>query len=186
MTGELHARANSNASGGIVQVELNRMPRHRSPTSSFGLTFAIFPNHGPRAHLRPHPIRHIHRAKTGLEHPPNLRSKPSGPQPSHPRLTNGLGVTKGPGGRRNPLIRLNSAKEIKGFSLLYFGRALLDVAPIWRGFGFGLESFNSRWKSFIARGPRGRRPAVDDGAAIAAASNRSGLPRRRAIASGRL
>ena len=38
---------------------------------------------------------------------------------------------KGPGGRRNALIRLDSAKEIQGFSLLYFGRALLDEARIW-------------------------------------------------------
>src|SRR5208282_4799094 len=51
------------------------------------------PNHGRRAHLRPHPIRHIHRAKTGLEHPPNPRRKPGGPHASPRRLTDGLGVT---------------------------------------------------------------------------------------------
>jgi hypothetical protein len=37
----------------------------------------------------------------------------------------------GRGGRRNALIRPDSAKEIQGFSLLKFGRALLDEARIW-------------------------------------------------------
>ena len=43
----------------------------------------------------------------------------------------GAKIKKGPGGRRNALIRLNSAKEIQGFSLLNFVRALLDEARIW-------------------------------------------------------
>jgi hypothetical protein len=40
---------------------------------------------------------------------------------------------KGPGGRRKPLKRLNSAKEIKGFPRLKFGWALLGEARIWLG-----------------------------------------------------
>ena len=49
---------------------------------------------------------------------------------------------KCPGGRRKPLIRLDSAKEIEGFSWLYFGRTLLDEARfgsiwIWLGKKFG-------------------------------------------------
>jgi hypothetical protein len=49
----------------------------------------------------------------------------------------GSGATnkKGLGGRRNVLIRLDSAKEIKGFSLAKFGRALLDEARIWLDLG---------------------------------------------------
>src|SRR5208337_4290014 len=43
--------------------------------------------------LRPHPLRHIHRAKAGLEHPPNPHRKPSRPHPRPRRLTDGLGVT---------------------------------------------------------------------------------------------
>src|SRR5208282_580715 len=51
------------------------------------------PNNGRRANLRPHPLRHIHRAKAGLEHPPNPHRKPSRPHPRPRRLTDGLGVT---------------------------------------------------------------------------------------------
>jgi hypothetical protein len=35
------------------------------------------------------------------------------------------------GGRRRSLKRLNPAKEIQGFSLLKFGRILLDSVPAW-------------------------------------------------------
>ena len=45
---------------------------------------------------------------------------------------------KGCGGQRNSLIRLDSAKEIQGFSLRKFGWALLDGAQIWPDLGFGL------------------------------------------------
>jgi hypothetical protein len=38
---------------------------------------------------------------------------------------------KGRGGPRNSLISLDSAKEIKGFSLQKFGQILLDEARIW-------------------------------------------------------
>src|SRR5208282_2441058 len=48
---------------------------------------------GRRANLRPHPLRHILRAKAGLEHPPNPHRKPSRPHPRPRRLTDGLGVT---------------------------------------------------------------------------------------------
>jgi len=41
---------------------------------------------------------------------------------------------KGLGGRRNSLITLDSAKEIKGFSLRKFGEILLDAARIWLDF----------------------------------------------------
>ena len=42
---------------------------------------------------------------------------------------------KAVGGRRNPLIRPDSAKEIQGFALALFGRALLDEARIWLDLG---------------------------------------------------
>jgi hypothetical protein len=34
-------------------------------------------------------------------------------------------------GRHNPLKRLNSAKEIQGFPLIFFDRARLDSARAW-------------------------------------------------------
>jgi hypothetical protein len=63
-----------------------------------------------------------------------------------------LGLERGgerkkcPGGRRKPLKRLISAKEIQGFPWLKFGRALPDSAPIWLDLDSAL--------SFLAR-PRG-------------------------------
>ena len=48
-------------------------------------------------------------------------------------------IKKGPGGRRNPLIRPDLAKEIQAFSLLNFVRALLDEARIWLNLEFGLD-----------------------------------------------
>ena len=53
----------------------------------------------------------------------------------------GAEIKKGPGGRRKPLIRLDSAKEIQGFSLLYFVRALLDEARIWLNLGLAWKKF---------------------------------------------
>jgi hypothetical protein len=47
------------------------------------------------------------------------------------RAGSGAKNKKRPGGRRKPLIRLDSAKESQGFSLLDFVRALLDEAQIW-------------------------------------------------------
>ena len=61
---------------------------------------------------------------------PCERAAPTPPVASF-EAGSGAEKKKGPGGRRNPLIRLNSAKEIKGFSSLYFGPALLDEARIW-------------------------------------------------------
>jgi len=67
-------------------------------------------------------------------------------------------IKKGPGDRRKPLIRLDSAKESQGFSLLDFVRALLDEARIrlnldlaWKKLGFpsggaGLSSPRS-WRT---------------------------------------
>jgi hypothetical protein len=40
-----------------------------------------------------------------------------------------VGVTKSPGGRRNPLKRLNSAKEMEGFDLDFVAPDLEFVAP---------------------------------------------------------
>jgi hypothetical protein len=48
---------------------------------------------------------------------------------------------KRPWGRRNPLIRLDSAKEIKGFYLVLFGRALLDEVRSWLDFDLACERF---------------------------------------------
>jgi hypothetical protein len=54
------------------------------------------------------------------------------------------------------LKRLDSAKEMQGFPLLEFGRALLDEARIWLDLGLAWKKFglNSRgWKSFITLAP---------------------------------
>ena len=64
---------------------------------------------------------------------PEAASMHARPQP--PSRREGPGATiskKGPGGRRKCLKRPDSAKESKAFSLLNFGRALLDRGP---GFG---------------------------------------------------
>jgi hypothetical protein len=50
---------------------------------------------------------------------------------------------KGRGGRRNPLIRLNSAKEIQGFWLDFLPPIWILLPPAW-------ISFREIWKSFIA------------------------------------
>jgi len=79
---------------------------------------------------------------TSLETPEELAMKTketrtrgewAAPTPPRSLLCGGKRRTnkKGPGGPRNPLIRLDSAKEIQGFPLLDFGRALLDEARIW-------------------------------------------------------
>jgi hypothetical protein len=67
---------------------------------------------------------------------------------------------KGLGGRRKPLIRLNSAKEIQGFPLLDFGRALLDEAQIWLRHREPLQggdrspSFGGPWRPWRVLGRR--------------------------------
>ena len=61
---------------------------------------------------------------------PGERAAPTPPVASF-KAGSGAKNKKGPGGRRNALISLDSAKEIQGFSLLNFVRALLDEARIW-------------------------------------------------------
>jgi hypothetical protein len=58
-------------------------------------------------------------------------------------LEGGTGAQKkkGPGGQRNSLIRLDSAKEIQGFSLQKFGQILLDGAGIWLDLGLAWRKF---------------------------------------------
>jgi hypothetical protein len=66
----------------------------------------------------------------------------NGPRLCDPRPPLGgkrRGNKKGSRGRRKCLIRLNSAKEIQGFSWLLFGGALLDEAPIWLNFDLALN-----------------------------------------------
>jgi hypothetical protein len=46
----------------------------------------------------------------------------------------------GPRGPRNPLKRLDPAKEIQGFPLIYFGRAWLDSARALLNFGLAGEN----------------------------------------------
>jgi hypothetical protein len=52
----------------------------------------------------------------------------------------GAETKTGLGGRCNALIRLDSAKEIQGFCLTLFGRALLDEARIWLNLGLAWKS----------------------------------------------
>jgi len=59
------------------------------------------------------------------------RTASGGAAPGLTRQETAQEIKKALGGRRNPLIRLDSAKEIKGFSLLDFVRALLDEALTW-------------------------------------------------------
>ena len=73
---------------------------------------------------------------------------------------------KGPGGQRNPLIRLNSPMESQGFSLAGFWPILLDD-PDLAGFAFGLENvgFNSRTRMGLrlphfSGNPALRRPSM--------------------------
>ena len=65
---------------------------------------------------------------------------------------------KGPGGRRNALITLDSAKENQGFPLLYFGRALLDEVRIWLNFDLPLKKLilNRPVQLYRAAQPYGR------------------------------
>ena len=72
-------------------------------------------------------------------HNPGERAAPTPPVASF-KAGSGARNKKGPGGRRNPLIRLDLAKEIKGFSLAQFGRALLDEAGIWLNLGLACPS----------------------------------------------
>jgi hypothetical protein len=63
----------------------------------------------------------------------------------------------GPGGRRNPLKRLNSAKEIQGKPRLFLGLPLGLLGPAWPSlakFGLGLDD---RIVQFAGRRRRDRR-----------------------------
>src|SRR5208282_5913551 len=82
------------------------------------------PNNGRRANLRPHPLRHIHRAKAGLEHPPNPHRKPSRPHPRPRRLTDGLGVT----------VHRQTLPNLLLFKLIFLQKAVLrpPILPVFR------------------------------------------------------
>ena len=72
---------------------------------------------GPRNHNK----KERHRGEQAAPTLPVSTFKPESPRKRK----------KGRRGRRNSLLTLDSAKEIQGFSLLKFGRALLDEPRIW-------------------------------------------------------